>query len=185
MSAAQFLVRPFQHGDAESMLEAVRASLPELCKWLPWANPDYAISDAKEWIQYTTKAWADNHEYPLGVFHSSTNAVVGGTGINHISKANKSGNIGYWVSTPYTGRGVARFAALQAAHLGFRKLGLTRLEIIALTDNVASQRVAEAVGARRECVARNRLYLHGKPRDAIVFSLVPSDLASLVKETDA
>ena len=88
------------------------------------------------------------------------------------------GNIGYWVGTPYVGRGVAQFAAKQAAYLGFNELGLSRLEIVALTHNLASQRVAEALGATRECVARNRLYFKGAPHDAVVYSLIPSDVGS-------
>lgn len=176
---SQFHVRPFLNSDAESMLQAVSASLVELCEWLPWAKPDYSLSDAKDWIKYTIDAWAQNQEFPLGIFQNSTGAVVGGTGINHINKAYGIGNIGYWVSTPFTKRGVARFAAMQAAHVGFRDLGLTRLEIIALMENIPSQRVAEAVGAQRECVARNRLRLHGAVRSAVVYSLVPSDLVSI------
>ena len=94
-----------------------------------------------------------------------------------INPINKIGNLGYWVSTPYTGRGVARTAALMAADIGFNDLGMTRLEIVVLTHNLASQRVAEAVGARRECIARNRLYFQGRPSDAVVYSLIPGDLA--------
>ena len=101
--------------------------------------------------------------------------MVGGTGINHLNKPYQIGNIGYWVSTPHAGRGVARHAAMQSALLGFGELGLTRLEIVVLTHNIASQKVAASLGATRECQAKNRLYFHGKPHDAIVYSLVPED----------
>ena len=174
----QYDVRRFEPSDAPSMYAAVRASLAELVYWMPWCKEDYALEDAEAWIGFTQKAWTERIEYPLGVFEKRTGAVVGGTGINHITKAYRIGNIGYWVSTPHVGRGVARHAAKQAALLGFGKLGLTRLEIVALTHNVASQRVATSLGATRECQARNRLYFHGKPHDAVVFSLVQEDTAA-------
>ncbi|MFN5340025.1 MAG: GNAT family N-acetyltransferase, partial [Burkholderiales bacterium] len=101
--------------------------------------------------------------------------VVGGTGVNHINKDYRTGNIGYWVSSRYTGKGIARFAACKSAVLGFEELGLTRLEIVVLTHNKASARVAEALGARFECEARNRLYFQGRPHNAFVYSLVPGD----------
>ncbi|AYR26981.1 GNAT family N-acetyltransferase [Herbaspirillum rubrisubalbicans] len=128
-------------------------------------------------MQFTQEAWLNRTEFPLGIFEAKTGSVVGGTGINQINKAYRVGNIGYWVSTPHVGRGVARFAAKQAALLGFGELGLTRLEIITLTHNTASQRVAASLGASRECQARNRLYFQGAPHDAVVYSLVPKDSA--------
>ncbi len=114
-------------------------------------------------------------EYPLGIFEAASGKVVGCTGVNHINKAYRTGNIGYWVSSRYTGKGIARFAACKSAVLGFEELGLTRLEIVVLTHNKASARVAEALGARFECEARNRLYFQGRPHNAFVYSLVPED----------
>ena len=143
---------------------------------MPWCHPNYALADAEAWIAFTQKAWGDGSEYPLGIFDGSSGQVIGGTGVNHINKAFRIGNVGYWVSTPYINRGVAKFAAQRAAEMGFGNLGLTRLEIVALTHNKASQRVAESLGAVKECTARNRLYFQGKPHDAVVYSLVPEDL---------
>jgi RimJ/RimL family protein N-acetyltransferase len=45
--------------------------------------------------------------------------------------------------------------------------------------NAASRRVAEKLGARLECIARNRLMGWGRPHDAAVYSLVPSDVERL------
>jgi RimJ/RimL family protein N-acetyltransferase len=162
--------------DAPSFYAAVRDSIDELTHWMPWCSKDYALSDAEGWIRTAGDMWDAGTEYPLGIFDATTGEVVGGTGVNHINRAYRMGNIGYWVSSKHTGQGIARFAARQSAVLGFGELGLTRLEIVALTHNKASQRVAEAVGARLECEARNRLYFQGAPHSAFVYSLVPDDL---------
>jgi RimJ/RimL family protein N-acetyltransferase len=175
---SEYFVRRFEPADAPSMLAAVKSSLQELVYWMPWCKEDYALEDAQSWIRFTEEAWSKRSEFPLGIFEASTGSVVGGTGINQINKTYRIGNIGYWVSTLHTGRGVARFAAKQAAVLGFEEIGLTRLEIVALTHNLASQKVAESIGAARECQARSRLYFHGKPHDAIIYSLVPQDAAA-------
>ena len=181
-TTATYCVRPFKTSDAESMLIAVRSSLPSLAYWMPWCKESYALEDAKAWIQFAQTSWANKTEFPLGIFETQSGAVVGGTGINQINKPFRIGNLGYWVSTPHTGRGVARYAARQAALLGFKELCLTRLEIVVLSHNLASQKVAESLGAQRECLARNRLYHQGQPHDGIVYSLIPQDMraASLV-----
>jgi ribosomal-protein-serine acetyltransferase len=171
----EYHIRRFEPSDAPSMYAAVRASIAELVYWMPWCKENYALEDAEAWVLFTQKAWAEGIEFPVGIFETASGAVVGGTGINHITKPYRIGNIGYWVSTPHVGRGVARHAAKQAALLGFGELGLTRLEVVVLTHNIASQKVAESLGATRECQARNRLYFQGKPHDAIVYSLTPED----------
>jgi RimJ/RimL family protein N-acetyltransferase len=65
-------------------------------------------------------------------------------------------------------------AALLLGDFGFKELKLNRIEILVAVDNLASQRVAAKVGAVREGVLRNRLLLHGKIHDAVIFSLIPN-----------
>lgn len=175
-AANQIMLRRLRESDAESFYGAVRESIAELSYWMPWCYPEYSLDDARAWIKFTEAAWSSQSEYPLGIFEMGTNRVIGGTGINHINKMYRIGNIGYWVSSACTGRGIAKSAALLAADIGFQELALTRLEIVALTHNHASQRVAEAIGAKKECCARNRLYFQGKPHNAVVYSLIPHDV---------
>ena len=128
-AAAPYTVRRFLPSDVESFFRAVRESIDDLSYWMPWCNPDYAIQDSREWIQSASQAWEADKEYRLGVFDADTGQVIGGTGVNHINRLNRTGNIGYWVSSRHTGRGVARFAARPSTALGFAQLGLTRLEM--------------------------------------------------------
>ncbi len=172
----KYTVRRLQPTDAPSFYRAIRESIEELTYWMAWCSKDYSLSDAEAWMKTTNDMWVSGAEYPLGIFDATTGEVVGGTGVNHINRAYRIGNIGYWVSSKRTGEGIARFAAHHSALLGFGELALTRLEIVVLTHNKASQRVAEAVGAKLECEARNRLYFQGTPHSAFVYSLVPGDL---------
>ena len=59
--------------------------------------------------------------------------------------------------------GIAVGTVRLLAHFGFATIGLTRIEIIAAEDNVASRRVALKSGATFECLARNRLLVHDRP----------------------
>jgi RimJ/RimL family protein N-acetyltransferase len=71
-----------------------------------------------------------------------------------------------------------------AARFGFQRLGLVRIEIVALPDNQASRRTAEQAGARFECIARHRLWERDRARDAAVYALVPADLTPRDPATD-
>ncbi len=170
------LVRPLAMGDAAPLHRAVRSSMDSLSYWLPWCHRDYSLADATRWVEHSLSCWKSHAEFPLGVFNAA-GEVIGGTGVNHINRAHGLGNIGYWVCDSARNRGVATTAARAAALLGFEVLGLTRLEIVVLPHNAASLRVAEKLGAVREVEARNRLLFQGRPAAAVVYSLVPGDLA--------
>lgn len=172
------LVRPLTAADTMPLYQAVRDSLDSLSYWLPWCHAGYSPSDAAEWISHCLQSWQDKTEFPLGIF-GTAGEFLGGVGLNHIDRANNLANIGYWVSAPHRGKGVASTAAMLAARLGFEQLGFTRLEIVVLPHNLASQRVAEKLGATREAEARNRIIFQGQPASAIVYSLVPGDIAML------
>ena len=169
------MVRPFARADVASLHEAVRGSIDSLSRWLPWCHADYSLRDAQRWVDYCLASSSDNAEYPLGVFNAD-GEVVGGTGLSHVNRACNMANIGYWVSQVHCGNGIGSTAARLAAGIGFDELGFTRLEIVVLAHNVASNRVASKLGATFEARARNRLLIDGRPADALVYSLVPHDL---------
>ena len=169
------LVRPYAMDDIASLHRAVLGSMDSLSYWLSWCRSDYSLSDAAHWVEYCIAGWESKSEFPLGVFDPA-GEVIGAAGISHISRADNMGNIGYWVCDSSRNRGVATTAARAAALFGFDVLGLTRLEIVVLPHNTASQRVAEKLGAVREAEARNRLLFQGRPSAAVVYSLIPGDI---------
>jgi RimJ/RimL family protein N-acetyltransferase len=75
------------------------------------------------------------------------------------------------------GRGVCTRALRLLSRHALDDLGLQRLQLVADPDNVASQRVAEKAGFRREGVLRAHLrHPDGRIRDSVMFSLLPGDL---------
>lgn len=170
------VIRPLATGDAEPLHRAVRSSVESLSYWLPWCHRDYTLADAAAWIERSMVCWATGSEFPLGVFDAG-GAVLGCTGVSRLDRAQGVGNLGYWVCAAARNRGVATMAAGATARLGFEVLGLSRLEIVVLPHNTASQRVAEKLGARREAAARHGMLFQGRPAAAMVYSLAPGDLA--------
>ncbi len=169
------MLRPYGEADAEHLYAAVRESIPEVSRWLPWCHENYSIEDSREFITSRKLASQGDEWYSFGVFEKSSDAFVGGVGLNFINRIHQFANLGYWVRTSATGRGFATSATRLAARFGFEQLGLRRIEIVAAVDNVASQRVAEKAGAIREGVARQRLLIHAESHDAVVYSLIPAD----------
>lgn len=166
--------------DVEDLYEAVRESMPELQVWMPWCHPDYSIEESRNWIALREDARTRGSEYDFCISDASTGRYLGGVGLNQFNP-HRAANLGYWVRTSAAGRGVATRAARLVARFGFEELKLIRIEIVAASGNLASQRVAEKVGAVREGLMRKALIIHGEPHDAVLTSLLAEDFEKQVR----
>jgi ribosomal-protein-serine acetyltransferase len=176
LSDGRIIVRPHEAGDVDMLFAAVRESIAEIGPWLPWCHPGYSRTDAAGFIEFSRRGWSDASQFQFVIAHAETGEIVGGISLNHIVRANSLANMGYWVRTSATRRGVATDAARLVARFGFSQIGLTRIEIAAMPENVRSRKVAERIGAKFELLARNRLVMHSKAYDAALYSLVPAEL---------
>lgn len=176
LSNERIVLRAFRLEDADEVYEAVCESKSQLARWLPWCHADYGKNDTLEFLNHRGEAFRRDGEHAFAIVERTTGRFVGATGINQIDRANRRANLGYWLRTSATGLGYATQGALLVARWAFSQLGLERIEIVAVTDNVTSQRVAVRAGAKHEGLARRRLRVGDEQCDAVVFSLVPSDL---------
>ena len=172
----RLIVRPYREEDVSRLYEAVRESIAEISPWLSWGHQDYSIEESREFISSRVQAAQSDEWYSFGIFEKDTERFLGGVGLNFINRVHQTGNLGYWVRTTETGRGIATEAARMMARFAFEQVGLHRVEILAAIANIPSQRVAIKTGAVREGVLRNRLLIRDVSHDAMLFSLIPGDL---------
>lgn len=166
-------VRRYTLNDETLLLAAAQESTSEVYPFLPWCHPAYSRSDSREWLQTIKPEWDKGRAYSFAIFNH-TKQFLGGCGLSRMDE-HPVMNLGYWIRTGATRRGVATEATRGLACFAFDHLGMTRVEIIMSTRNIPSQRVAEKAGARFEGLLRNRLYLHGESHDAFLYSLIPDD----------
>jgi len=172
----KIIVRTYREEDAGALYEAARESIAEVSVWLPWCHENYSIQESREFISSRAQAAQADEWYSFATFEKDSGRFLGGVGLNFFNRVHQMANLGYWVRTSDASRGIATEAARLVARFGFAQLGLHRIEILAAVDNIASQRVAEKVGAAREGVLRKRLLINGKSQDAVIFSLLPEDV---------
>ncbi len=177
-SANAPIVRRHSLADAPALHAAVRASIDTLSIWLPWCHRDYALDDARRWIDACIAHWRDGTGFPMGIFDANGN-VLGGAGLSDVDRAAHTANLGYWVADAHRGRGVATAAARHMARLAFDELRFDRLTIAVLTRNAASQRVAEKLGARLIGKRTHALAWQGRRAPARLYALEPRDLVPL------
>jgi len=169
-------LRPYRHSDIPLIYEAVSESKEDGLPWIPWMTSNYTEEDAEAFVQYAQQSWNNGDEYNFAITDSNMGTFLGGCGINQLNRVHHFGNLGYWVRSSKTGRGVATMAARLTAWFAFEELKLSRVEFIIQPENKGSIRVAEKVGAQKEGLLRNRVDIRGSIKDALVFSLIPRDV---------
>lgn len=180
MNVAGIRLRPFLPGDAAALYEAARESIDDVWPWLEWCHSDYTIEESQAWIEHCTAARAAGEEFNFAIVNDE-GIVLGGCVLNRLQRDHRVANLGYWVRSSATGHGVATAALCQLVEFAFSQTDMNRLEIIASTRNVGSQRVAERAGACREAIARDRLFIHAEAHDAVQFAFVRSDFRAHVE----
>ncbi len=168
-------IRRSDPSDAVPVLHAVRTSLADLERWMPWAHAGYSLEDTTTWLDLCREGWEKGTQYGFVAVDVETGEVLGDCGISQINRANGFANLGYWVRSSATGQGLGSALARRVARFGVEELKLNRLEILTAAENTASQRVAEKAGATREGVLRSRLILREEVLDAVMFSLTARD----------
>jgi RimJ/RimL family protein N-acetyltransferase len=165
-------IRRYCADDIPLLFEAARESTNEMFAWVSWCHPNYTAEESQSFIASVETAWNQKTGFGFAVFDVRSRLFLGGVGLNQVNRKNNFANLGYWVRSSQSGRGVATAATLLAAEFGFEDLRLNRIEILTAIGNVASQRVAEKSGAKKEGILRNRLLLHNFPQDAVMYSLI-------------
>lgn len=173
LDAGAFHLRPFNDADIAACVQAVRESAGTVGRWMSWAHAAYSADEARAWVAHCAAGREDGSSHEFGIFDTASGTLVGGAGLNQFNTANAFCNLGYWVRESWQRRGAATAAVRALLPLAFGPLGQGRVEIVVIVGNTPSCAVARRVGAREECVARNRLKTHEGFVDAHVFSLVP------------
>jgi RimJ/RimL family protein N-acetyltransferase len=176
LTSDRLLLRAFELDDVDAIYEAVCQSLPELTRWLPWCHAGYSRAETQDFLNQRSAAFRDSAEHAFAVLDRVSGRFLGAAGVNQVDRNGRRANLGYWLRTDATGNGYATEATLLVARWAFDALELERIEIVAAVGNVASQRVAIRAGAHREGIARRRLRKGEIQVDAVLFSLIRSDL---------
>ena len=89
--------------------------------------------------------------------------------------------IGWVIEPQHAGRGLATEAAAGLLRICFEDLGLRRVKAVSYADNVASWRVMEKLGMRREGYAvAESLHRSGRWLDSVTYALLAEEWRSSV-----
>lgn len=164
-------------GDEFPLNKAIIESLPELSRWMPWAQ-DPSLATTKEFIDKHLNHWGREREIPFIILLKQENCIIGATGFNDQSDPSVPYyEIGYWLHSQYTGRGLATELSIALTRYAFEQLNAVRVQICCQVENLSSRRVIEKCGYQLEARLHNQCLdlLTKQPTDRLMFACFNTD----------
>lgn len=158
--------------------DAIGASLLELREWMDWAAAEPTPLPAlEERLGSFRTAFAAGRDWAFGILDPKESEVLGGCGL-HARLGPGALEIGYWIRSDVTRRGLGTEAAgaLTGASLSIE--GIERVEIRCDPRNRASAAIPARLGFRQvRTLRRNALTPRGEPRDTMVWEMTRAEWA--------
>jgi RimJ/RimL family protein N-acetyltransferase len=169
-------LRPWRDADLPELVHACRD--PDIVRWTR-VPPGYTEADARNYLRQRYDAAFAGLTAPFAVVHASEGRLLGSISLLRFAWAHARGEVGYWLAAWGRGGGHATRAVRLICAWGFSALRLERIDLMAATDNPASQSVAERAGFTREAVLRS--YMRGAfaRQDMVMFGLLRGELEGI------
>ena len=171
----RLILRPFRRRDTGAVHEAVRASLPELEKFLPWAV-NYQRSVTAQFIKDSISAWANGKAFDFAIrLIDDEDRHLGNISVWFTSRANSVGEIGYWIRSDMTDKGIGTEAAARVLQIAFEDLHMHRIATRIAVGNYASERVVQKLGFLKEGTLRDEVKVGDDWLDHTAWGLLDSE----------
>jgi ribosomal-protein-serine acetyltransferase len=162
---------------AIELYEVARADRNHLHKWLSWVENLDSPSYIRDFIKGSV---ARNHagvEYAFVMVYQGK--IIGRVGVYKIESYNSVGQLGYWITREFEGKGYVFKSVQRVLEFCFHALLMQRIEIRSATGNLRSQRIALRLGFTREGVLREAERIGERRVDQVVFSMLKREFNSL------
>lgn len=137
----RLVLRPFRRKDTTPVHEAVRASLPELSEYLPWAV-NYQRSVTAQFVKDSIGAWTSGRAFDFSIRSLDDEDIhLGNVSVWFTSRANAVGEVGYWIRSESTNKGIGTEATARALQVAYEELHMHRVTTRIAAGNVASERI--------------------------------------------
>jgi ribosomal-protein-alanine N-acetyltransferase len=170
-------LRPPQMSDAAEWVALRAASRDFLVPWEPtWPADDLTRASFRRRIKRYGEDQRCDLAYALFIFRKQDNVLVGGLTLANIRRGcAQAGSLGYWMGEPYARQGYMTAAVKALVPFAFATLKLHRIEAACIPTNIASIRLLENTGFKREGFARKYLCIDGRWQDHLLYARLEED----------
>ena len=144
-------LRRYRSSDVPDVKAAIQASFAELNRWMPWAQEPPTDESVRAFVEPSAENFGGDKDANYAITLTAGGNFVGSCGLMHCGQ-DRAVEVGYWVDSRYTGRGIATESASLLTEAAFQMEDVDQVLIRCDAANVASAKVPEKLGFRLERV---------------------------------
>jgi RimJ/RimL family protein N-acetyltransferase len=161
-------LRRYRLSDVPALKESIDASFDALTQWMPWASSRPTDRSVTEFVRPASEKFGGVADSNYAITLTDGGRIVGGCGL--MTRVGLGAlEIGYWVDSRYTRRGIATGAARSLTDAAFALPEIDRVEIHCDEANIASAGVPRRLGYRLDRIAPNTIEAPGDTGRAMIW----------------
>ena len=155
MLSERLTLRMPRVGHQQQVFESIHASLPELERWLRFAQTPPTLEDCEARLRQNQARFLLRETLNCELFLRSSDEFIGRAGFVGVNWTLRKFEVGYWLDSRFIGQGLMLEAVKTLTQMAFDTLEAQRVEIFCDVPNTGSRRVAEKAGFTLEGILKN------------------------------
>ncbi len=169
----RLLLRKFDYSDDESML---RNWVADEKVQSMYAEPTYTTKEAvRGLLDKYISGYENPNYYRWAIFEKGGTECVGQIAYFLMDDKNHFGEIEYCIGSDFQRKGYATEATEAAIAYGFETVGLHKVQISHMANNIPSRKVIEKCGFCYEGTQRDYFYINGQYVDRLLYSILQEE----------
>lgn len=151
-----------------------------------WRNDPELIKNLGGPFRYVTKevddAWFSSYlgsrdsNIRLAIVEVEIKKIIGATYLTGIDWVCRSAEFSIWIGTSESqGKGAGRFATLETLEHAFNNMGLHRVHLTVLSENLRARKLYKSVGFTEEGTLRQAVFKKGEYKDMVAMSILSDE----------
>src|SRR4030095_1782084 len=171
------VLRAPQMSDCAEWMALREGSRDFLTPWEPtWPAAALPRAPFRRRIKRYSEDQRSDLAYAFFVFRKQDDVLLGGLTLANVRRGcAQAGSLGYWMGEPYARQGHMTAPVTAIIPFVFGTLKLHRIEAACIPANVASVRLLEKTGFKREGFARQYLCIDGAWQDHLLYARIKDD----------
>ncbi len=171
-------LRAFQDRDIQSFAEY--RSDPDVAKYQDWDAP-YSMEKAAQFVEEmkVIRPGTPDEWYQIAIELKDGGILIGDCTFYILAEDTRQAEIGFTLARKYQGKGYATEAVTRLLDYLFGELRLHRIRATCDVENLASSRLLEKIGMRREAHFVENIWFKGSWGSEYVYGLLQYEWAKL------
>jgi len=162
-----------EYQDTEKVFELIDASRDELKQWMTWVDQVQSVEDVEKVTRRQLLQFVKKEAMHFVILYKGE--VAGDISLKEIDWSIRSAEIGYWLGSGYTGKGIVTRAVEALLAYAFDELKLHKVEIWAAEGNVKSRRIPERLGFVQEGTRRDDELIDGDYVTMVIYGILENE----------